>query len=106
MGTLLKCPIFRVDKLKYIPLRAGQVDPKNSPDKNTIAMIEKVQADKSFYFSYKLDLTQRLQTQITESMRTSQMRQSSTDAEMSELKNLYPNSVNYEPKFAFNHKLL
>jgi len=62
-------------------------------------MIQNLQKDRSFYFSYKIDLTKRIQAIIQETL-------NSTTNSLPDLINLYPNSINYVPQFAFNHNLL
>ena len=63
-------------------------------------MIETLQSNRSFYFSYSLDLTKRLQVAIEEL--TSQNPAEQTNS----LFRLFPNSINYVHKFAFNHQML
>ncbi len=64
-------------------------------------MLESLQANKSFYFSYSLDLTKRLQIALQELVETSDVQDGSAD-----LVRLFPNSINYVHKFAFNHQML
>jgi hypothetical protein len=59
-------------------------------------MIEKVQAERAFYFSYDLDLTKNFQTQLDE------IQQSKLDAK----KAMYPNSIGNVPQFTVNHEML
>ena len=64
MGELLQSgsEILRVEKLAYIPIHNAKVDSTPSlQDKPFIDMIENIQKNKSFYFSFRLDLTKRLQ---------------------------------------------
>ena len=64
MGELLQngSEILRVEKLAYIPIQNAKADSTPGPqDKKFIDMIENIQRNKSFYFSYRLDLTKRLQ---------------------------------------------
>lgn len=60
-------------------------------------MIQSLQKHRSFYFSYQLDLTKRMQQTIQEALTPSLSR---------EIEAMFPNSVNYVSQFAFNHKLL
>ena len=59
-------------------------------------MLETLQANKSFYFSFSLDLTKRVQTSLQELCESSV-------SEGPDLVRLFPNSINYVHKFAFNH---
>ena len=64
MGELLQSgsEILRVEKLAYIPIHNAKADSTPSlQDKPFIDMIENIQKNKSFYFSFRLDLTKRLQ---------------------------------------------
>lgn len=59
--------MLRVDKLMYVPINNPKRDAEPAAeDKKFIDMIENVQANKSFYFSYHLDLTKRLQVTLQE----------------------------------------
>ena len=63
-------------------------------------MLETLQKNKSFYFSYSLDLTKRIQVAIQELVN------GQTENSVSDLTNIYPNSIAYVHKFAVNHQLL
>ena len=63
-------------------------------------MMETLQKNKSFYFSYSLDLTKRIQTVLTELV------QSTDGSAGTDLVRTFPNSINYVHKFAFNHQML
>jgi len=69
IGELLQSgsEILRVDKLMYIPLENPSV-PITLPeqDKQFIDMMESLQKNHSFYFSYSLDLTKGIQTTLQE----------------------------------------
>ena len=53
--------MYRVEKLMYIPIRnAKKGTEPAAEDKHFIEMIENIQRNKSFYFSYHLDLTKTL----------------------------------------------
>lgn len=60
-----------------------------------IAMLETLQANKSLYFSYSLDLTKRLQLAVSELL--------APQTEATSYLRMYPNSMNYVHQFAFNH---
>ena len=62
-------------------------------------MLETLQKNRSFYFSYRLDLTKRIQTTLQELINSQQ-------SEGADLVRLFPNSINYVHKFAFNHQML
>ena len=53
--------ILRVEKLLYIPLK-NPIFPITIPaeDQKLIGMLETLQKNKSFYFSFSLDLTKRI----------------------------------------------
>ena len=63
MGELLQSgsEILRVEKLLYIPL-SNPSFPITIPaeDQKLIGMLETLQKNKSFYFSFSLDLTKRI----------------------------------------------
>ena len=63
-------------------------------------MINQVADEKSFYFSYKLDLTKTIQNNITDIIEPSKQ---TNESGISELQKAFPNSINYDAKFAFNH---
>ena len=69
-------------------------------DKKFIDMIETLQKNRSFYFSYNLDLTKRLQVTLEELINQNPGDQTNS------LFRLFPNSINYVHKFAFNHQML
>ena len=53
--------ILKVEKLLYIPLKNAKAGAALSQqDKPAVDMIENIQANKSFYFSFKLDLTKTM----------------------------------------------
>ena len=61
IGNYIGAIVYRVDKLQYVPLSTdGSLDIP-SEDQPYIQMIEKVQAEKAFYFSYDIDLTKNMQ---------------------------------------------
>jgi len=62
-------------------------------------MLETLQKNRSFYFSYRLDLTKRIQNTLQELVNDSQ-------SEGADLVRMFPNSINYVHKFAFNHQML
>ena len=68
-------------------------------DQKFIDMLETLQKNRSFYFSYRLDLTKRIQNTLQELVNDSQ-------SEGADLVRMFPNSINYVHKFAFNHQML
>jgi len=67
-------------------------------------MIHGIVNEKSFYFSYQLDLSKSIQSTITELVATnSKPPQNSILADLA-LK--YPNSIGYQSNFIFNNYLL
>ena len=91
---------MQVDKLMYIPLANTSV-PITTPeaDQEFIAMLETLQKNHSFYFSYSLDLTKSVQNTLQELV-------ASSGNDTNDLLRHFPNSINYVHKFAFNHQLL
>jgi len=65
-------------------------------DQKFIDMLETLQKNRSFYFSYRLDLTKRIQSTLQELVKD----------ESDDLVRMFPNSINYVHKFAFNHQML
>lgn len=65
VGEILKAPIFRVESLQFLPLFSNSNDVQ-AADKQYIDMILNLQKPRSFFFSYKLDLTKRIQVVIDE----------------------------------------
>lgn len=68
-------------------------------DQKFVDMIENLQKNNSFYFSYSLDLTKSIQRTLQELVKPSESGANSGP----EYLRLYPNSINYVHKFAFNH---
>ena len=68
-------------------------------------MIETIQANKSFYFSFRLDLTKTMQNVLQELTQQADQTQK-TATGLPDLARLFPNSVDYITKFAFNHAML
>lgn len=69
---------------------------RNVQDQKFIDMLETLQKNRSFYFSYRLDLTKRIQNTLQELVKD----------ESDDLVRMFPNSINYVHKFAFNHQML
>lgn len=69
---------------------------RNVQDQKFIDMLETLQKNRSFYFSYRLDLTKRIQSTLQELVKD----------ESDDLVRMFPNSINYVHKFAFNHQML
>ena len=67
-------------------------------DQKFVDMMETLQKNQSFYFSFSLDLTKRIQVALQE------MVESATSD--SGVVRIFPNSINYVHKFAFNHQML
>jgi len=65
-------------------------------DQKFIDMLETLQKNRSFYFSYRLDLTKCIQSTLQELVKD----------ESDDLVRMFPNSINYVHKFAFNHQML
>lgn len=61
VGKLAGGEIYRVEKLMYVPLNDDGSMHIPEDDQTHINMIEKIQAQKAFYFSYDIDLTKNMQ---------------------------------------------
>ena len=61
VGQILKGLVYRVEKLMFIPLNIKGDMKIDINDQQYIDMIKHVQKEKSFYFSYDMDLTKNMQ---------------------------------------------
>ena len=61
VGQILKGLVYRVEKLMFIPLNVKGDMKIDINDQQYIDMIKHVQKEKSFYFSYDIDLTKNMQ---------------------------------------------
>lgn len=109
--------MFRVEKLLFVPISSkvssmyysDNFNKISSPkeDQQFIDMIQNVAKEKAFYFSYSIDLTKSIQTNIHEATLPSIVAGTASQSTVhNELHTLYPNSIGYIPKFAFNSYLL
>jgi hypothetical protein len=60
VGQIIRGTVYRVEKLLFLPLNKqgnNLIDPEDMPFVN---MINTVQKEKAFYFSYEIDLTQNI----------------------------------------------
>ena len=64
VGSLLNSHIFRVDSLCYHALVDKNLQDLSDRDKTLIAMLDTLVRDRSFYFSFDLDLTRSVQGQL------------------------------------------
>ncbi len=64
VGSLFNSHIFRVDTLFYHALVDKNLQELSDRDKSLITMINTLVKDRSFYFSYDLDLTVNIQQQL------------------------------------------
>ena len=66
VGQVLKANIFKVEKLMFLPLRndSSRMVPKE--DQSFIDMINKIQKERAFHFSYDIDLTKNIQRILLE----------------------------------------
>jgi hypothetical protein len=98
----LKGTVYRVEKLMFVPLNYNskmQIDPEDLP---FVDMIKTVEKEKAFYFSYDFDLTKNMQMTVQEI----QSGKNLSSGQNHIMRELYPNSVDYLPQFAYNDKLL
>mmetsp|Transcript_13167 Transcript_13167/g.20472 ORF Transcript_13167/g.20472 Transcript_13167/m.20472 type:complete len:266 (+) Transcript_13167:231-1028(+) len=102
VGSMLKGVVYRVEKLLFVPLGSDASLTSASEDLPFIEMIQKVQAEKSFYFSYDIDMTQNLQATFSRIENTQQP----ANDNLAYMRTTFPNSVDYIPYFAVNHEML
>ena len=67
VGQVIKGNIFRVEKLKFVPVSPQENMEPDKDDLEYIKMIDKIQKEKCFYFSYDIDLTKNIQAIVEES---------------------------------------
>ena len=69
-------------------------------------MIKHIQKEKSFYFSYDLDLTKNMQQTFTDIQNLAPVNtvngRYSSDSTFKIMREAYPNSVDYVSRYAFN----
>ena len=80
-------------------------------DQPYVNMINKIQAEKAFYFSYDIDLTKNIQTTVQEIQHGNKGLASVNEQDPQYqnaliMKEAYPNSVDYKPQYVFNANLL
>lgn len=97
VGSLFGNQVMRVEKLMFIPMNptGNSVD---SEDQKYIDMINVIQREKAFYFSYDLDLTKNVQRTLEEVQSGSFSNPQAKDA--------FPNAVDPVSYFVFNNNLL
>ena len=95
----------------FVPLKQGvkmTIEPEDQPYVN---MINKIQKEKAFYFSYDIDLTKNIQTTVLE-IKNGNKGLSSVNEQDTQYQNelifkeAYPNSVDYKAQYVFNANLL
>lgn len=110
MGQILKGLVYRVEKLMFIPLNVKGDMKIDINDQQYIDMIKHVQKEKSFYFSYDMDLTKNMQATFQDIQNFQPNSYGSSgyqnDQTFRMMREAYPNSVDYVQRFAFNDKLL
>ena len=60
VGDILRGTVLKVDKLMFVPLIKGVKMTPDNEDTPYIDMINKIQNEKAFYFSYDIDLTKNI----------------------------------------------
>ena len=60
VGTMIRGTVMRVDKLMFVPLYTDSNMDCDPADMQYIDMINKIQSEKAFYFSYDIDLTKNI----------------------------------------------
>jgi hypothetical protein len=66
IGQILHANIYKVEKLLFLPLRNDQFRKIADLDLQFVDMIQKIQTEKAFYFSYDMDLTKNIQRTLEE----------------------------------------
>jgi hypothetical protein len=59
VGQIMRGIIYKVEKLMFIPIATDQTGIA-SEDYKYVQMIQKIQSEKAFYFSYDMDLTKNM----------------------------------------------
>ena len=100
VGQIIKAPVYRVKKLKFV-LISAQPGAQTSPeDQRFIEMINKLTDERSFFFAYHMDITTAVQWQLRDSaVFTAQ------DGDK-QVKGQFPNAVGFQSRFTFNNHLL
>ena len=109
VGQILKGNVFRVEKLRFVPVSLSDNLKPNSEDLEYIDMIQKIQEEKSFYFSYDIDLTKNIQSTVQECQNSNGgggNQYNLPPQNYLTMKEAYPNSVDYIGHYAFNDRLL
>ncbi|CDW87718.1 phosphatidylinositide phosphatase sac1-like [Stylonychia lemnae] len=99
MGQVNNSNIFRIEKLLYIPISRSQSNQISRQARPFIQMIDKIVAEKAFYFSYDMDLTKSIQQNVKSFIKNTKQ------SDLEKLKSLYPNVIEYQHKYAFNDHL-
>jgi len=96
---------YMVENLKFIPIKQDGSESPASEDLPFIKMIETVQKEKAFYFSYEIDLTHNMQQSLLNIV-NGKTRTPSQEQSYQNMKVAYPNSVDNVKQYVFNHALL
>ena len=94
--------VYKVEKLMFVPLNYNAKMQIDSEDLPFVDMIRTVEKEKAFYFSYDIDLTKNMQLTLQEISEGKNNQQGQNHV----MRQMYPNSVDYIPHYAFNDKLL
>ena len=99
VGELLKCSIFQVNNLLFVPLKEKPEFMTIFPEQDQvyIDMFKKLEQEGAWYFSYELDLTKSMQSYIKDLVKNKQSGNTAFH------QNFITND--YIPKFSFNHEL-
>lgn len=108
VGQIMKGTVLRVDKLMFVPLAPNGLDYIHPGDKPFIEMIQHIQKEKAFYFSYQFDLTKNVQLTFLEAQNGVQPTFSNAQITKTynEMKHFYPNSLDNVPQYTFNNNIL
>tara|TARA_B110000285_G_C15100172_1_gene604522 strand:+ start:291 stop:593 length:303 start_codon:yes stop_codon:yes gene_type:complete len=66
VGQILQANVFKVEKLMFLPLSNDPRRKIEQEDLQFVEMINKIQAERAFYFSYDMDLTKNIQRSLQE----------------------------------------
>lgn len=110
VGQVLKANILRVEKLMFLPLTNDSSRMVAKEDQPFVDMINTIQRERSFYFSYDIDLTKNMQTILKETQDLSEKLSQPTlyldHQNQFLMKQTFPNSIGYLPQYAFNENLM
>jgi hypothetical protein len=73
VGLCLDAPVFKVSSLRFVQQSMLLQAKVTNEDQRYIDMVQRVAAQKAFYFSYQLDLTTSIQRQLKQISKSSKL---------------------------------